>query len=80
MDQQAPLHQLEDLTEEIRQHHEEYTIADWKEAYARYEQIATEMEKYHYSSDEAEKIDNFVDDRVLSLLDKRTDHVEATIH
>ena len=25
-------------------------------------------------------IDNYVDDRVLSLLDKRTDHVEATIH
>ena len=25
-------------------------------------------------------IDNFVDDRVLSLLDKRADHVEATIH
>lgn len=25
-------------------------------------------------------IDNFVDDRVLSLLDKRTDNVEATIH
>ena len=56
MDQQDPLHQLEELTEEIRQHHEEYTIADWKDAYARYEQIATEMEKYHYSSEEAEKI------------------------
>ena len=27
-----------------------------------------------------ELIDNFVDDRVLSLLDKRADHVEATIH
>ena len=25
-------------------------------------------------------IDNFVDDRVLSLLDKRSDNVEATIH
>ena len=25
-------------------------------------------------------IDNFVDDRVLSLLDKRADHVEAQIH
>ena len=25
-------------------------------------------------------IDNYVDDRVLSLLDKRADHVEATIH
>ena len=25
-------------------------------------------------------IDNFVDDRVLSLLDKRADNVEATIH
>ena len=25
-------------------------------------------------------IDNFVDDRVLSLMDKRSDHVEATIH
>ena len=25
-------------------------------------------------------IDNFVDDRVLSLLDKRADHVEATIY
>lgn len=56
MDQQDPLHQLEELTEELRQHHEEYTIADWKEVYARYEQIATEMEKYHYSSEEAEKI------------------------
>ena len=56
MEQQDPLHQLEELTEDIRQHHEEYTIADWKEAYARYEQIATEMEKYHYTSEEAEKI------------------------
>lgn len=53
---QGPLKKLEELTEDIRQHHEEYSTADWKDAYARYEQIATEMEKYHYSSEEAEKI------------------------
>ena len=53
---QGPLNQLEELTEDIRQHHEEYSTADWKEAYARYEQIASEMEKYQYTREEAEKI------------------------
>lgn len=50
------LQELENLTEDIRLHHSEYTTADWKEAYARYEQIATEMENYQYSTEEAEKI------------------------
>ena len=53
---QDPLHQLEDLTEDIRVHHQEYTTADWKKAYARYEQIAAEMENYQYTKEEAEKI------------------------
>ena len=53
---QAPINQLEKLTEDIRLHHQEYTTADWKEAYARYEQIAAEMENYQYTSEEAEKI------------------------
>jgi len=53
---QEPLRQLEELTEDIRLHHQEYTTADWKEAYARYEQIAAEMEKYQYSKEEAEMI------------------------
>ncbi len=51
-----PLHKLEELTEDIRLHHQEYTIADWKEAYARYEQIAADMENYHYTKEDAEKI------------------------
>ena len=53
---QTPLHKLEKMTKEIRIHHEEYTIADWKKAYAQYEQIAAEMEDYQYSKEEAEKI------------------------
>ena len=53
---QGPLSQLEELTEDIRQHHEDYSTADWKEAYARYEQIASEMENYQYTQEEAEKI------------------------
>lgn len=53
---QASIDQLEKLTEDIRLHHQEYTTADWKEAYARYEQIAAEMENYQYTSEEAEKI------------------------
>ena len=53
---QDPLHQLEDLTEDIRLHHLEYTTADWKKAYARYEQIAAEMENYQYTEEEAEKV------------------------
>ena len=56
MEVQNPLQQLEELTEDIRLHHQEYTIADWKEAYAKYEQIAVEMEKYQYSKEEAEMI------------------------
>ena len=53
---QDPLQQLEELTEDIRLHHQEYTTADWKKAYARYEQIAAEMENYQYTKEEAEKI------------------------
>jgi len=53
---QDPLRQLEELTENIRLHHEEYTTADWKKAYARYEQIAADMDNYQYSKEEAEMI------------------------
>jgi hypothetical protein len=53
---QDPLQQLEELTEDIRLHHEEYTTADWKEAYAQYEQISKEMEEYQYSSEETKRI------------------------
>lgn len=48
--------QLEVLTENIRKHHEEFSMADWKEAYARYERIAAEMEDYQYTEEECEKI------------------------
>lgn len=53
---QEPLRKLEELTEDIRLHHQEYTTADWKKAYARYEQISAEMENYQYSKEETEKI------------------------
>ena len=53
---QNPIDQLEMLTEEIRLHHKGYSTADWKEAYARYEQIAADMENYQYTNEEAEKI------------------------
>lgn len=53
---QKPMDQLEELTENIRQHHEEFSLADWKEAYARYERIAAEMENYQYTEEECEKI------------------------
>ena len=53
---QDPLQQLEELTEDIRLHHQEYTTADWKKAYARYEQIAAEMENYQYTKEESERI------------------------
>ena len=53
---QDPLQQLEELTEDIRLHHQEYTTADWKEAYTRYEQIAAEMENYQYTKEEFERI------------------------
>jgi hypothetical protein len=53
---QDPLRQLEELTEDIRLHHQEYTTADWKNAYARYEQIAAEMESYQYTKEEAARI------------------------
>jgi len=56
MAKESPLHQLENLTEDIREHHEEFSLADWKEAYARYERIAAEMENYQYTEEEAEKI------------------------
>ena len=53
---QKPLHQLEELAADIRLHHEEYTTADWKKAYAQYEQISKEMEEYQYSSEEIKRI------------------------
>jgi len=51
-----PIGQLEELTQDIREHHKEYTVAEWKEAYATYEQIAKDMEQYNYSDDEMKKI------------------------
>lgn len=56
MGKQNPINQLEELTEDIRLHHEEYSVADWKQAYSRYEQIAADMENYTYTTEEAEKI------------------------
>lgn len=56
MGKQTLIYQLEELTEEIRLHHEEYSVADWKQAYSQYEQIAAEMENYQYSKEEAEQI------------------------
>lgn len=53
---QSPIDQLEKLTEDIREHHEEYSTADWKDVYARYEKIAADMENYQYTNEEAEKI------------------------
>ena len=53
---QEPIDQLKKLTEDIRLHHHEYTTADWREAYARYEQIAADMENYQYTKEEAEQI------------------------
>ena len=72
---QNPINQLEELTEDIREHHQEYSTADWKEAYARYEQIAADMENYQYTKEEAEKIGQlegecagyFVKSAVMSL-------------
>ena len=72
---QGPIDQLERLTEDIREHHDEYSVSDWKEAYARYEQIAADMEKYQYATEEAEKIGQlegecagyFVKSAVMSL-------------
>ena len=53
---QKPMDQLEESTENIREHHEEFSIANWKEAYARYERITAEMENYQYTEEEAEMI------------------------
>lgn len=53
---QGPIHQLEELTEEIREHHDEYSMADRKRAYSQYEQIAADMENYTYTTEEAEQI------------------------
>ena len=39
-----PIDQLKRLAEDIREHHTEYSTSDWKDAYARYEQIAADME------------------------------------
>jgi len=56
LSKQSPIRQLEELTEDIRLHHQEYTTADWKKVYAKYEQISAEMEDYQYSKEETEKI------------------------
>jgi len=56
LSKQSPIRQLEELTEDIRLHHQDYTTADWKKAYAKYEQISAEMENYQYSKEETEKI------------------------
>ena len=53
---QTPIYQLEKLTEDIRLHHEEYSMIDWKQAYGKFEQIAADMENYTYTAEEAEKI------------------------
>lgn len=56
MGKQEPLDQLQELAEDIRLHHEDYSVADWKYAYAQYEQIAAEMENNQYTNEEAETI------------------------
>ena len=56
MEKQDPINHLEALTEEIRLHHEEYSVAEWKQSYGRYEQITADMENYTYTTEELEKI------------------------
>lgn len=56
VEKQTLINQLEELTEDIRMHHEGYSVADRKQAYRRYEQIAADMENYTYTTEEAEKI------------------------
>ena len=51
-----PIVKLEDLVKDIRIHHQEYTTADWKQAYAEFEEISAEMENYQYTEEEMEKI------------------------
>lgn len=53
---QDPINKLEDLVEDVRIHHQEYTTADWKQTYAKYEEISAEMENYQYTEAEMEKI------------------------
>lgn len=55
---QHPIEQLENLTEDIRLYHQEYTVADWKRAYYRYEQIVLEMEEYNFTNEEMKRIGN----------------------
>lgn len=54
--EKGPVEKLEDLAEEIRMNHQEYTVTDWKRAYARYEEIAQEMEEYRFSPEERRRI------------------------
>lgn len=54
--EKGPVEKLEDLTEEIRMNHQKYSVADWKRAYARYEEIAKEMEEYRFSPEERRRI------------------------
>ena len=53
---QGHVQQLEDLTEDIRLHHEEYPMADRNQAYGKFEQIAADMENYTYTPEESEEI------------------------
>ena len=53
---QEPIGQLEELTEDIRINHNDYSVADWKRAYASYKQIANDMEEYSYSIEEMKQI------------------------
>ena len=51
-----PITKLEELVKDIRIHHQQYTVADWKQAYTEYEGISAEMENYQYTEEEMEKV------------------------
>lgn len=50
----APVDDLDDLTEEISENSKDYSDKDWEEAALQYQQIETELEKYHSEYTDAE--------------------------
>ncbi len=51
---EAPVNELDDLTEEISENSKDYSDEDWEEAALQYQQIEADLEKHHAEYTDAE--------------------------
>ena len=75
---QAAIDSLEDFSEELKENSNEYSVEEWEESIAEYQQIVEKLEQYDYSDEDLKKIGKYktrclkaiVNNTILKVSDK----------